>query len=613
MGESIDDLIEESEGKLLTETRLELTPEITNITGIERLTRLGELYVKGDVPSELLASLLAHSTQLSSSLKKVEISENYVIGSLSFLENCKSLEIISLPDYCHLTDFSFLMSTNLAATLKELTLRNCGIEDISFLRQYTSLERVKLGNCEHIPNISLLSSNVLSYTLHDLDLTGLNYSVKDLNFLERYASLRKLRISICDGVEDFSILGSRNLAKTLNELDLQTVFPKDISFLEKYESLEKLSLHLSRIDSGFSVLSSKNLSSTLKSLRVSGGIKDISFLEGYTSLEELTIKGGVSISDFSVLNSKNLIENLKKIRLETIGIADVSFLEYPLSLEELTLSSCVFIQDLSVLNSSNLKDNIKKLNLTFTPHLEDITLFLDYKNLRSLLLSHQNLNWFKVVDGKFINQETIQTLREKGVNVDIQGDIKSPDFEQQPCLYLVCGPSGSGKSTLIKDLRKEMNVKQLVKSTSRELRNGETPINGAIFHRSLDEMTRLYQDKKLLFFHEYVGNLYGIGLSDFSGSKQSNNKHLFDTCDIDAAYRLRELYPGFVKVIALIPTISEIEQGLQRRNSYDKQNRLPRIKDELNLTLAYSQDADYVVHGNSWKERKDKIKEILKT
>lgn len=250
-----------------------VSSNISNLSGIEYLTNLTELY----------------------------LSNNQIID-LDPLNNLSNLNVLSLSSN-QIIDLSPLYSLN---NLTELYLSSNQIIDISPLYSLNNLSRLSLtGN--QISNVSPL--NNLS-NLTELKLTG--NQISNISSLNGLSNLTTLNLSL-NQISDINPLNSLINLTTLNINYNQII---DVSPLNSLTNLTVLYLRYNDI-----IDISLNSLSNLNTLDLSANqIHDVSPLNNLSNLNFLDL-GINPISDVSPLNS---LTNLINLYLNNILISDVS-------------------------------------------------------------------------------------------------------------------------------------------------------------------------------------------------------------------------------------------------------------------------------------------------
>jgi guanylate kinase len=176
-------------------------------------------------------------------------------------------------------------------------------------------------------------------------------------------------------------------------------------------------------------------------------------------------------------------------------------------------------------------------------------------------------------------------------------------------LFVLSGPSGVGKNTVLDELFKNFNgVSYSVSATTREAREGE--IEGEdYFFISEDEFKKI--DKKDGFIESAVvhGHYYGTP-KKFVDKKLNEGEDIILEIDTQGAKQVREKYPEAVYIFLLPPSLEELKNRLDKRDTEDsktKDIRLNNARKELKEVHKY----DYEVINDSLEDAVREIKKII--
>ena len=200
-------------------------------------------------------------------------------------------------------------------------------------------------------------------------------------------------------------------------------------------------------------------------------------------------------------------------------------------------------------------------------------------------------------------------------------------------LYVLVAPSAFGKSSLSEELQ-IYGVKQLPKLTTREYRSSKD--RQSIISVSPAELAFHEKMKNVLAGHTYNKNFYGLRREDLSLIFSDNHEaYVWDTCDFEAANKLREQFPEFVKLVGVFPELSFAGFGLEQRikaidepseqfssmqdelealkkaeaTKVQTKNRLEGILREAKEFQKYLPDLDFVLRGTRVS---DNVTEMIK-
>lgn len=176
-------------------------------------------------------------------------------------------------------------------------------------------------------------------------------------------------------------------------------------------------------------------------------------------------------------------------------------------------------------------------------------------------------------------------------------------------LFVLSGPSGVGKNTVLDELFKKFDgVSYSVSATTREAREGE--IEGEdYFFISEDEFKEIEEDDGFIESAVVHGHYYGTP-KNFVDQKLRSGEDIILEIDTQGAKQVREKYPEAVYIFLLPPSLEELKNRLDKRNTEDnktKDVRLNNARRELKEVHKY----DYEVVNDSLEDAVREIKKII--
>jgi guanylate kinase len=150
-------------------------------------------------------------------------------------------------------------------------------------------------------------------------------------------------------------------------------------------------------------------------------------------------------------------------------------------------------------------------------------------------------------------------------------------------LFVVSGPSGVGKGTVIaKLLEKVKGIKKSVSATTRKPRQGER--NGLdYFFKSQADFQKMIDQKELMEWAEYAGNLYGTPLKWVEDELKEGVDVILEI-DIEGAKQIHNKYPQSILIFLSPPSLLVLEQRLKNRDTETAEKiawRLNKAKEEI--------------------------------
>ena len=176
-------------------------------------------------------------------------------------------------------------------------------------------------------------------------------------------------------------------------------------------------------------------------------------------------------------------------------------------------------------------------------------------------------------------------------------------------LVVISGPSGAGKGTICKRLKEEFKELQVsVSATTRKPREGEIEGTSYFFVEEEDFIKKINNDEFLEYAKVY-GNYYGTPKKEVFNQLEAGNDIILEI-DIQGALQVKKNYPKGVFIFILPPSLSELNNRIERRGTDSKEvifKRMQSAYDELNYAFEY----DYVVVNDEVEAAVEQIKFII--
>ncbi|ADG92447.1 guanylate kinase [Arcobacter nitrofigilis DSM 7299] len=156
--------------------------------------------------------------------------------------------------------------------------------------------------------------------------------------------------------------------------------------------------------------------------------------------------------------------------------------------------------------------------------------------------------------------------------------------DKKGAILIISGPSGCGKSTLLKEVYKDIDDYYFsISSTTRAPRVGEK--DGVdYFFISKEEFLKDIEAGYFLEWAEVHGNYYGTSLKPIEKAVSEGKLAIFDI-DVQGHDIAREKLNDLItSVFITTPTLSELENRLNKRATDSKEiieNRIKNAKDEI--------------------------------
>ncbi len=178
-------------------------------------------------------------------------------------------------------------------------------------------------------------------------------------------------------------------------------------------------------------------------------------------------------------------------------------------------------------------------------------------------------------------------------------------------LITVTAPSGAGKSSLLAALiESDASLRLSVSHTTRQPRPGEQ--NGREYHfTTVDDFKKRLKEGEFLEHAEVHGNFYGT--SRVAVLNQLNEG--YDTIleiDWQGAHQIRRLFPETVSIFILPPSITVLEERLNKRGQ-DSQEIIKQRIAAADEEIRHASEFDYVIINNKFDQALSKLAAIVQT
>jgi len=425
---NINDLISQKGEEFIHTTELSIPEDIDSLEGIQKFDSLERIHIKRETVEtdddkcpfseepKITDYHLLGSKNLQKRLIRLELDCTTNLTDVSFLQGYEKLEEFSLMD----TDIKDLSPVAaLADTLTLLNIRGDNkLESLSFLRHMKRLKELQFEGQGDEMDLSPLSSSHLQEGLESIHISTMN--VDAVGYLKDYKSLKNIWIgNSYDGrTADITLAGlvSDSLRQTVTELTfLEEAEVVDLDMIRGYKCLERINVISCNHLKDVSALDDEDFRRSIKTICFKGEkVEDIGFISEYEQLEELDLTECTEISDYSFLSSKKLKTSLKTLILGK---------KYERSMDTNKFSELTILQDY---------ENLAHLDLSNT-QVRDISDLLSYEFVRNRSLKEislpDSLDWTMQKDGKYIIQDIVKTLKERGINVKLPSTF---EYREQP-------------------------------------------------------------------------------------------------------------------------------------------------------------------------------------
>ena len=176
-------------------------------------------------------------------------------------------------------------------------------------------------------------------------------------------------------------------------------------------------------------------------------------------------------------------------------------------------------------------------------------------------------------------------------------------------LFVLSGPSGVGKGTVLDALMEDFTgVEYSVSATTRERRPGEVD-GDDYFFISEERFKELEKNDKFIESAKVHNNYYGTP-KKYVDRTLEEGKDIILEIDIQGAKQVKEKYPNAVFIFLKPPSIEELKNRLQKRNTENDKNKKVRLKNAKTEIKEIS-EYDYTILNDEVKNAVTELKKII--
>ncbi|OGC76908.1 MAG: guanylate kinase [candidate division Zixibacteria bacterium RBG_16_40_9] len=183
------------------------------------------------------------------------------------------------------------------------------------------------------------------------------------------------------------------------------------------------------------------------------------------------------------------------------------------------------------------------------------------------------------------------------------------NFNKKPLLVVLSSPSGGGKTSICRQVVKTIrNASHSVSVTTRLPRKNEAEGKDYFFVTE-KKFKELIRRKQLVEWAKVFGKYYGT-LKKSVKKASGKNLTMFFTLDPQGALAIKRKYPSSVLIYVLPPSLSELEQRLQKRKTDSSQIIKHRLRAALK-EITFGNKYDYLIVNQDLKESVNIVKSII--
>ena len=178
-------------------------------------------------------------------------------------------------------------------------------------------------------------------------------------------------------------------------------------------------------------------------------------------------------------------------------------------------------------------------------------------------------------------------------------------------IIIISGPSGAGEDSIIDALEKILPVENVITTTTREMRPGESQANPYYFISRKDFLEKIDKGEFFEYAQEYNDNYYGVTNEELNRFT-ANGKIGLWKIEYKGVITVKSKLPE-IKAIFIIAPLEVLEQRIRRRTQVTEDF----VKERMNYTkewLKHREIYDYEVENveGKLKETIEKVTGIIK-
>lgn len=176
-------------------------------------------------------------------------------------------------------------------------------------------------------------------------------------------------------------------------------------------------------------------------------------------------------------------------------------------------------------------------------------------------------------------------------------------------VIIVAAPSGGGKTSLVKMLVDSLkNVEVSVSHTTRKKRPGETDGKDYFF---VDEaqFKSIIAENGFIEYAQVFNHLYGTSVAQINNRLTAGVDVVLDI-DWQGAQQIRKLFPEAISIFILPPSLTALQERLQKRQQDNEQvilERMRRAQDEM----SHYSEFDYLIVNDDFATAAKELQSIV--
>jgi len=154
-------------------------------------------------------------------------------------------------------------------------------------------------------------------------------------------------------------------------------------------------------------------------------------------------------------------------------------------------------------------------------------------------------------------------------------------------IFIISGPSGAGEDSIIKGLKQYFPIENIVTTTTRNMRLGESNGNPYWFVSREEFEKRIASDDFVEWAKQYNGNLYGVNKKEIERVKNSGKVGIWKI-DYKGVITAKKLYPEIPAIFITVPSLDILKERIRNRDYASEEY----IKERMEYTKEWMKHKD---------------------
>ncbi|PID51877.1 MAG: guanylate kinase [Candidatus Moraniibacteriota bacterium] len=179
-------------------------------------------------------------------------------------------------------------------------------------------------------------------------------------------------------------------------------------------------------------------------------------------------------------------------------------------------------------------------------------------------------------------------------------------------IFIISGPSGAGEDSIINELKKRMNVRTIVTTTTRDMRSGESEGKPYYFVSIKKFKNLIKEDGFVEWAQQYNGQYYGVTKQEFADIVAEGKIGLWKI-EYKGVQTAKKKFPHIIAILIMAESLDVLEKRIRNRSKVTEeyvQERMKYTKEWLKHTDVY--DYHVINRQNKLFEAVEEVENIIK-